>query len=630
MASTYSTRERSLLARGRRPRSCSLKSQKQRRSFLPRVEALEGRTLPSVLMVTNVNDSGKGSLRAQVAAADPGDTIKFAAGLTGQTITLTSGQIPFDKPLAIEGLGASKLAVSGNNASRIFDIGPDASTVTIAGLTLKNGLGDPGGAILDDGSSLTLNSDTFRSDVGAAVGDVGEGGALAIFGESTAGMTVAITNCQFVNDTATGGDGGFGGNLSGSPGQGGAIYLDAQTSAGLVLAVSGTSFTSDSAMGGAGANGAASPGAPGAGGAGGMAQGGAVWLDAGEASQPRFSFSLGTFSQCTVTGGAGGNGVDAGAGGIGGEADGGALYYTAGFAAAPTLSVATVTFTSNTAKAGNGGAGGGGTTAGDSSFGGAGGGGGTGAGGAVFADFQGSAAGTDNFAGDSFHRNAAIGGAGGAGGADIFGGDGGSGGQGLGGGLEVTISDFAAAAQLTIARSAITNNTAQGGNGGAGGSATILGGNGGISSAPNGSQGGGLFITGIGSASSAADPWTLDSDNIAFNAAIGGNGGAGGDAARTGGNGGESFSPFGGGIAVDSFAPLEILHTSIIDNRAVDGQGGQGGSGVNPGSNGPNFPGSFGGGLATAEQNVCKSADSLIAGNQADSFPDVFGFLGNC
>ena len=55
-------------------------------------------------------------------------------------ITLTSGEIDIDKSLDIEGPGPNKLTISGNNKSRVFDIGPDATDVTIAGLTITDGL----------------------------------------------------------------------------------------------------------------------------------------------------------------------------------------------------------------------------------------------------------------------------------------------------------------------------------------------------------------------------------------------------------------------------------------------------------------------------------------------------------
>src|SRR5262245_125112 len=237
-----------LLRRDRGSRMRQHAPRSRRSSFVPHLEVLEGRSLPSVLVVTNANDSGKGSLRYAIANAQEGDTIKFSAGLTGKTITLTSGEIFFDVGLDIEGLGANKLAVSGNNASRIFEIGQDPSSETIAGLTLKNGLSlqGSGGAIADDGASLTLTSDflinnkaTFSLPLGA------EGGALSIFANFTTSTTVTISNCRFADDAVIGGVGGPG--QTGGDNLGGAIYVNGELSAGLTLSVTGTSFTGDSA-----------------------------------------------------------------------------------------------------------------------------------------------------------------------------------------------------------------------------------------------------------------------------------------------------------------------------------------------------------------------------------------------
>src|SRR5262249_43305552 len=126
-------------SRDRRPRAA------RRSSFVPRLEALEDRTLPSTWTVLNNLDSGDGSLRAVIAAAQSGDQIVFDPSLNGQTITLTSGQLAITKNLDIEGLGADQLTVSGNHASRIFNISGGV-TVTIAGLTITDGLavGGPG------------------------------------------------------------------------------------------------------------------------------------------------------------------------------------------------------------------------------------------------------------------------------------------------------------------------------------------------------------------------------------------------------------------------------------------------------------------------------------------------------
>jgi hypothetical protein len=108
----------------------------------------------STLTVTNSKDSGKGSLRAEIAAAQSGDTIVFSPPLDGKTITLTTGELDLTKNLTIQGPGASELTISGNSAnwysdygalrntdaSRVFEVAQNA-TVSLSGLTISNGDG---------------------------------------------------------------------------------------------------------------------------------------------------------------------------------------------------------------------------------------------------------------------------------------------------------------------------------------------------------------------------------------------------------------------------------------------------------------------------------------------------------
>jgi hypothetical protein len=121
---------------------------------VPQLESLEDRTVLSTLTVLNNLDSGPGSLRAEIAAAKSGDTIRFAGSLDGQTITLTGGELALTKDLDIEGLGANQLAVSGNDASRVFGIGSNV-TATVAGLTITGGLADHGGGSLSAAARAT-------------------------------------------------------------------------------------------------------------------------------------------------------------------------------------------------------------------------------------------------------------------------------------------------------------------------------------------------------------------------------------------------------------------------------------------------------------------------------------------
>src|SRR5262249_52650568 len=131
-----------LTARFHRRRSCAECRQRwyPKRRFVPRLEALEGRALPSTFTVLNLEDSGPGSLRQAVldANADPGpDVIDFAPGVTG-IIVLNGGPLTITASLEVVGPGADLLTVSGDDASRVFEITPGAG-VALSGLTIAHG-----------------------------------------------------------------------------------------------------------------------------------------------------------------------------------------------------------------------------------------------------------------------------------------------------------------------------------------------------------------------------------------------------------------------------------------------------------------------------------------------------------
>jgi hypothetical protein len=109
------------------------KAPNRKRHSLLFLELLEPRCLPST--VTNLADNGSGSLRDAIATTPDGGTVDFQPGLTG-TIVLTTGELAINKDLTIEGPGADVITVSGNKASRVFNIG---KTVAILRLTIADG-----------------------------------------------------------------------------------------------------------------------------------------------------------------------------------------------------------------------------------------------------------------------------------------------------------------------------------------------------------------------------------------------------------------------------------------------------------------------------------------------------------
>ena len=341
-------------------------------STLPAIiDTLEDRTMLSVITVTNLKDSGSGSLREAVASANasPGaDVIRFQGTLAG-TIVLTSGQMEITDTLAIDGPGMSRITISGNNASRVFKMGP-GTEVSIDDLTIANALNTDkedvgiivsrGGAILNDGGMLhliriaMLNNRTLDAGSGPTaqvvgggaivnsgnatliadqclfVGNSASGGTSYAFGGAIGNVTNSVANikdCTFINNTASAGATSYGGAIGN--------FGSSQ------LTVTGGRFDSNVALG-------TDPGE--------KAFGGAIATRPGTvvSSGSTTTIDRSAFSNNRAVGGAGGMSQS------GGDAGGGALYNVAS-----TLSVQRSDFYGNKAIGGNG------ATKGGSAFGGA-------------------------------------------------------------------------------------------------------------------------------------------------------------------------------------------------------------------------------------------------------------------
>jgi hypothetical protein len=517
------------------------------------IEVLEDRTVPSTLTVTNNLDTGAigdGSLRGEIAAAASGDTINFDPSLAGQTIALTGGELAIAKNLDIEGLGADQLTISGNSASRVFDISAGV-TVTIASLTVADGLANgsapvrasAGGGILNLGS-LMLTDDVVSNNraVGdphtSALGRVGGavGGGLANLG------TLSVSGTTFAGNQALGADGSSG-NAAGNA-LGGAILttiaaiitdsqftlnvaqagshcsgnLDASGTGGAIqnsgsLTVAGSTFSQNQAIGGNDSSGPQRPG---------LGSGGAILSGGPTGPAARLVVRASTFDHNLAIGGNGNQLVPTSADPLSGpnEAFGGGIHLSAGSAL-----ISRCTIEHNAVIGGSGGAG----QDGGLAWGGG------------LDLFNGFGRGLTATVSDStFAHNSVTGGAGGTAG---------NGGYAWGGGLANLLG-----ATLTLSNSTVENNRAIGGAGG-------LAGDGGDG------QGGGIFQDG-----NAHSTLTLIGDTIDRNHAIGGAAGPGGSDGE--GVGGGLYLTPGGVACADALTAIFANHATTSDDDVFGTLGG--------------------------------------------------------
>lgn len=219
----------------------------------------------NTITVTDTSDSSPNSLRAAIADAAPGDTINFSLTLPA-TITLTSGELLISKNLTISGPGASSLALSGNSASRVFEIASGTS-VAISGLTIQSGNagGGNGGGISNVGTltlmnsilsgnsssngggiynagTLTVMNNTLSSNSSPFGGGIFNGGTLSVSNSTLWGNSASVTGGGIDNiGTLAVTNSTLSGNSS-STYPGGGIYNGAGT-----LNVSSSTFSGNSA-----------------------------------------------------------------------------------------------------------------------------------------------------------------------------------------------------------------------------------------------------------------------------------------------------------------------------------------------------------------------------------------------
>jgi CSLREA domain-containing protein len=169
--------------------------------------------------VTSLADSGAGTLRDAIAASGDGDLINFS--VTG-VISLTSGALVISKSITIAGPGPTQLEVTRGNSSnfRIFYIwGGPATTIAVfmSGISVTNGHtvvnsgetdGGLGGGILNTNATLTLSNCIINNNTAVSSISDSRGGGICSFSTSAL-TTLTVDGCTFSGNNAN-----FGGAIS--------------------------------------------------------------------------------------------------------------------------------------------------------------------------------------------------------------------------------------------------------------------------------------------------------------------------------------------------------------------------------------------------------------------------------
>jgi len=160
---------------------------------------------PTSIVVTNLNNSGEGSLRQALADIAEDGTITFDPSLANGVISLAGPLVP-PRSVTVDAVDAPGLALDGGGFDRVLIVDPGV-TATFANLTIQNGYGfQLAGGVLNNGS-LTLNQVTVTGNVMATnAGEFWQGGGGIYSGE---GAVLNLINSSITNNQAGWSGGGL-------------------------------------------------------------------------------------------------------------------------------------------------------------------------------------------------------------------------------------------------------------------------------------------------------------------------------------------------------------------------------------------------------------------------------------
>ena len=202
------------------------------------LQALEERAVPTVYPVTTTADTGTGSLRAAITAADADTNSPHTIDLTGVngTITVGSALPSITKDMTIIGPGAGSLTITGYaSGNRVFTQATaslDVYSLTLTGRTTGSGAVIAQTAANENlmitnsvitgssaggrGAVYNLSGGTVAVTGTTVFNNTAAGGALWMNQASAGGAELDITNSQVLNNVSTGPGGAIGSYFGGT------------------------------------------------------------------------------------------------------------------------------------------------------------------------------------------------------------------------------------------------------------------------------------------------------------------------------------------------------------------------------------------------------------------------------
>ncbi|MDW5593842.1 choice-of-anchor D domain-containing protein [Conexibacter stalactiti] len=183
--------------------------------------ALADAATAATLTVTAAADSGAGTLRAALAAADDGDRIEFA--LPNPSSIVLASELVVDRAVTLAGPGWRSLELNGGGVTRVLRV--SAAGVEIERLAIRDGSAPPsgeraygGGLLVEQSGDATLREAVVEDNVaGGQGGRIVAGGGIWVGGVNGGnGGSLHVVRSAIVGNLASGvGSGGLAASVSG-------------------------------------------------------------------------------------------------------------------------------------------------------------------------------------------------------------------------------------------------------------------------------------------------------------------------------------------------------------------------------------------------------------------------------